>query len=97
MGVSDSPKFAVGDHDVLFVEHNGQQFVPLVGIMNGRFHITRDAQTGRDMLATNPIDKVTGSEEIGKKAGAPNTVVPPISVTDFKASIQARLRQQNVP
>lgn len=97
MGVSDSPKFVVGDQDLLFVEHNGQQFVPLVGIMNGRFHITRDAQTGRDMLATSRCDKVTDLDEIGKETGARNTAGPAISVADFKAAIQSRLRTKNIP
>ena len=37
MEVTDAPKFKVGDRDVLFVENNGTQFVPLVGIMHGRY------------------------------------------------------------
>ncbi|MEY2525432.1 MAG: hypothetical protein QOE73_203, partial [Verrucomicrobiota bacterium] len=37
MEVADSPKFKVGDRDIIFVENNGSQFVPLVGIMHGRF------------------------------------------------------------
>jgi hypothetical protein len=32
MEVTDAPKFNVGDRDILFVENNGSQFVPLVGI-----------------------------------------------------------------
>src|SRR5437868_14198968 len=35
MEVSDAPKFKVGDRDILFVENNGTQFMPLVGIMHG--------------------------------------------------------------
>ena len=30
MQVTDAPKFQVGDHDLLFVENNGRQFIPLV-------------------------------------------------------------------
>src|SRR5437667_6598992 len=30
MEVTCAPKFQVGDKQILFVEHNGQQFVPLV-------------------------------------------------------------------
>ena len=37
MEVSDAPKFKTGDRDFLFVEHNGQQFIPLVGIMHWTF------------------------------------------------------------
>ncbi|MEP7015816.1 MAG: hypothetical protein ABI925_10285 [Verrucomicrobiota bacterium] len=57
MGVTDAPKFAVGDRDILFVEHNGTQFIPLVGIMFGRFHVQRD-QAGRESVMTNEGDTV---------------------------------------
>src|SRR5437588_4267755 len=46
MEVTCAPKFQVGDKQILFVEHNGQQFVPLVGIMHGQLRIERDQQTG---------------------------------------------------
>ena len=39
MEVADAPRFKVGDRDILFVENNGTQFIPLVGIMHGRFHV----------------------------------------------------------
>src|ERR1044072_8926616 len=50
MEVSDAPRFKVGDRDILFVEHNGTQFVPLVGIMHGRFHVQTDA-AGHEVVA----------------------------------------------
>jgi hypothetical protein len=50
--IADAPRFAVGNRDVLFVEHNGSQFIPLVGIMHGRFHVKRD-QFGRESVTTN--------------------------------------------
>lgn len=50
--IADAPKFKVGDRDILFVEHNGSQFIPLVGIMHGRFHVKRD-QTGHESVETN--------------------------------------------
>ena len=46
MEVSDSPKFKVGDRDIVFVENNGTQFIPLVGIMHGRFSVQKDKTTG---------------------------------------------------
>ena len=39
MGIADAPEFNVGDHDILFVENNGTQAIPLVGIMHGRFKL----------------------------------------------------------
>jgi len=57
MEVSDGPKFAVGDKDILFVQNNGSQFIPLVGIMHGRFHVQHD-QSGRDSVLTNEGEEV---------------------------------------
>jgi hypothetical protein len=62
MGVTDAPKFEVGDRDVLFVQNNGSQFIPLVGIMHGRFHVQRD-QAGRESVSTNEGEAVNGLAE----------------------------------
>ena len=62
MEVSDAPKFVVGDKDVLFVQNNGSQFIPLVGIMHGRFHVQRD-RSGRDSVLTNEGEAVNDLTE----------------------------------
>lgn len=62
MGVTDAPKFEVGDRDLLFVQNNGSQFIPLVGIMYGRFHVKRD-QTGHESVLTNQGEAVNGLGE----------------------------------
>ena len=49
MEVTDAPKLRA-DHDLLFVENNGSQFVALVGIQHGRFRVQKD-QTSRDTPA----------------------------------------------
>ena len=46
--VADAPQFKRGDHDILFVENNGSQFIPLVGIMHGRYRIQQDEVTTDD-------------------------------------------------
>ena len=91
MEVSDSPKFAVGDRDILFVEQNGRQFVPLVGIMHGRFRVQREAKTGRDIVATNDGVGLSNPEELGKTANPFLRNAAAISPTDFKSAIHARL------
>lgn len=90
MEVTDAPRFKVGDRDVVFVEHNGSQFIPLVGIMHGRFRVQQDAQTGREIIATNdgsPLADVTklGSDEQAASVGTP------LTAADFKSAIQAKL------
>ena len=93
MEVSETPKFTVGDRDILFVEHNGQQFVPLVGIMHGRFRIQRETQTGRDIVATNEGDRLTDPEQLGKQANPFLHAAPALSPIDFKEAIQTRLHR----
>jgi hypothetical protein len=89
--VSDTPKFKVGDRDILFVEHNGNQFVPLVGIMHGRFHVQTGAG-GREIVTKDNgaslanVDKL-GTDERAALAG------PALSTADFKSAIRQRLSQ----
>ena len=87
--VSDTPKFKVGDRDILFVEHNGNQFVPLVGIMHGRFHVRPDSGGNEIVTKENgaPLanaDKL-GTDERGAVTG------PALSTADFKSAIRQRL------
>src|SRR6266404_14483 len=49
--VADAPRFKIGDRDILFVEHNGTQFIPLVGIMHGRFHVQPDESGLNEIIA----------------------------------------------
>jgi hypothetical protein len=93
MGVSDAPKFKVGDKDILFVENNGKQFVPLVGIMHGRFRVQRD-QSGQEVVANNEGEPVKNAAGAVRNGAA--TVEPNLSAADFKAAIKTKL-QANQP
>lgn len=86
MQVSDAPKFKVGDRDILFVENNGTQFIPLVGIMHGRFHVQKD-ETGRDVVHTNEGSPLSDITKLGKneEAASGGRV---ISAQEFKQAIQ---------
>lgn len=90
MEVTDTPKFKVGDHDILFVEHNGEQFVPLVGINYGRFHVRRDAQSRRDFVSTGENQPLADVAKLGhgeQTAAAANALSP----EQFKSAIRAEL------
>jgi hypothetical protein len=92
MEVTDAPKFKVGDRDILFVENNGTQFVPLVGIMHGRFRVKKDA-AGQDAVFTNegsPLSDVTQLGKNEKEASAGRA----ISKQEFKHVIQAKAQAQ---
>ena len=101
MEVSDTPKFKTGDRDILFVEHNGQQFVPLVGIMHGRYRVKHDNASGRDVVLTDQGRALSDVNQLGRdehsaaSAAAPNNAaaVQPeaLAPSDFKAAIKAKL------
>ena len=90
MMIDGAPVFNVGDEDILFVENNGSQVVPLVGLMHGRFHVRKDA-SGRETVTTNgdqPLGDVSrlGHEETGAATAAA------LSPSAFKSAIQGRLQ-----
>jgi hypothetical protein len=93
MEVTDAPKFKVGDHDLLFVENNGSQFIPLVGIMHGRFRIEKD-QTGRETLLTGEGQPLSDVNQLGGDEEALARNKAALSLDDFKTAIKSRMRLQ---
>ncbi|MEY2556592.1 MAG: hypothetical protein QOE34_17 [Verrucomicrobiota bacterium] len=94
MEVSDTPKFKVGDRDILFVEHNNSQFVPLVGIMHGRFHVLKD-ETGHESVAKDTGAPLADLTKLGKDENAA-TSGKALSSADFKSAIRQKLSQAAV-
>jgi len=88
--VTDTPKFKIGDRDVLFVEHNGEQFVPLVGIGFGRFHVQHDARSGREFMSTGEGEPLEDVAKLGhaKQIATSDTALSP---DQFKSAIKAQL------
>src|SRR5436189_4659179 len=95
MEVSDAPKFKIGDRDILFVENNGSQFIPLVGIHHGRFRVERD-EAGREIVMTGERQPLADIEQLGKDEATIAIGRAAMSVNDFKAAIQTKLRQAQV-
>ena len=102
MEVTDSPKFKVGDRDILFVENNGSQFIPLVGIMHGRFRVQKDKATGREVVMSNAGHPVKDVAALGKdddhahgKGGTQSSAAAAteraLGSSDFKSAIRAKL------
>jgi len=89
MEVSDTPKFKVGDRDILFVENNGSQFVPLVGITNGRFRIQRDEQIGHDIVTTGEGVPLSSVAQLGTGMHGAGGVA--LSPEEFKSTIRTKL------
>jgi hypothetical protein len=94
MGISDAPEFKVGDDDILFVENNGSQVVPLVGLMHGRFHVQTDQSgqevvTGHDGRAVKNVARLGGADTA---AAAPNQTEPNLTAAQFKAAVRSKLQ-----
>lgn len=101
MEVDGVPKFKVGDETLLFVENNGTQFFPVVGVMHGYFRMETDAASGKSVVlqydgqplrATAEIDSeheramVPGG--MAKKTAAATGA--PMTISEFEAEIQKR-------
>ena len=104
MGISDAPVFKVGDRNILFVENNGTQFIPLVGIMYGRFRVQQDQQSGAEVVTTDEGHPVADVAKLGKdehghrhvtdhKHVANTESTPALSAAAFKAAIRAKLSE----
>jgi hypothetical protein len=101
MEVTDTPKFKQGDRDIVFVENNGRQFVPLVGIMHGRFRVQKDEQSGADRVATNSGKPVGDLARLGQDKSAAigghahdhgtDANARSLSAAEFKAAVRAKL------
>jgi hypothetical protein len=104
MEISDSPKFRPGDRSILFVENNGTQFIPLVGIMHGCFRVQRDSAAADAVVMTSDGEHVGDLAKLGKDAHgdrmmtdhsvvANTDATPALSVTAFKAAIRSKVSE----
>lgn len=92
--VTDAPKFKVGDRDILFVEHNGSQFIPLVGIMHGRFHVQSDGAGADEKITKDSGAAMANLAKLGQdEVAAANG--PAMSKADFKAAVRQKLAEKS--
>jgi hypothetical protein len=93
MEVTDAPRFKVDDRDILFVEHNGTQFIPLVGIMHGRFHVQLDPTGTQETMAKDNGAAVANVAKLGQDevAAASGNA---LSKAEFKAAIRQKLAEK---
>ena len=91
MMIGDAPTFEVGDDQILFVENNGSQVVPLVGLMHGQFRVRKD-ESGREMVTTNKNVPVRDVEQLGK--GAASESATALTPAAFKRSEERRVGKE---
>jgi len=91
--VTDAPRFKVGDRDILFVTHNGTQFIPLVGIMHGRFHVQRDENGATEKISKDNGATVANLAKLGQdEDGA--VIGKALSKAEFKAAIRQKVAEK---
>ncbi len=100
------PKFEAGDRVLLFVEGNGVQFCPLVGVYHGKFGVRKDDKSSRDIVFMHDGKPLRDVAEIGAGEGAQfgsnraRLSIPaerePMSLDDFKARIRSHLAKKAV-
>jgi hypothetical protein len=94
MGVADAPEFQVGDEDILFVENNGSQLIPLVGIMHGRYRVERD-NSGTEVVTDHERAPVRNVARLGRtSAMAAPAVERNLTPADFKAAVRTKLHAE---
>jgi hypothetical protein len=91
--VADAPRFKVDDRDILFVTNNGTQFIPLVGIMHGRFHVQRDETGANEKIAKDNGATVADVAKLGRDEHAAVTGTA-LSKAEFKAAIRQKIAEK---
>jgi hypothetical protein len=105
--VAEVPRFNTGDRVLLFVEGNGTQFCPLVGVFHGKFGLRFDKKAGRDIVLKHDGNPLRDVGEIGNGEGADfapkraKVSIPqntePMLVDDFKQRVRTHLAQKTAP
>jgi hypothetical protein len=90
---TDTPRFKVGDRDILFVQKNGEQFIPLVGIMHGRFRVQQDEVNAPESVAKDNGARVSDLAKLGKDEKAASSGKA-LSKSEFKAAIRQKLSEK---
>lgn len=100
MVVEGTPKFNVGDEDILFVHANGKQFCPLVALLHGRYPIKQEVNTGRRYVARGDGTPLANEQEVSQpllaagsrtrsKAQTAGSTASALTPDDFVARIKA--------
>jgi hypothetical protein len=75
------------------VEHNNEQFIPLVGIDHGHFRVQREEQTGRDIVTNSEGEAIRDLAQLGRnqEAATTNDTAEAMSPADLKSAVKRQL------
>lgn len=102
MVVDGMPAFTVGRSEILFVQNNGRQICPLVGMAHGRYRIERDSVTGLDLVTRDNGAVLTNVAQVSAsltRGTLPDTLArlggtTPLTPSGFIAEIRAERARQ---
>jgi hypothetical protein len=101
MRVEGVPLFHVGDEDILFVQNNGHQYYPLVGIMNGKYPVKHHPATAAAFIARSNGTPLYDEKDVKQEMTLPLVAQmqhpnqQPLSPTTFADKIRESYRNQN--
>jgi len=101
--VAAMPKFQPGERVVLFVEKNGENISPLIGVYHGRFSLRKDSATGRDIVFKHDGQPLFAVAELGEHRVASKTLrttqngetSKPMSHDDLITKVREQLTRSN--
>lgn len=96
--ISDMPRFARGDRDIVFAAPGRNGVSPLVRFMQGRFRIIRDERTGLDVVRQFDGTTVGSTAHV---AGVPQGAASreagvPMAPSEFASAVSAEVVRQIV-
>lgn len=92
--IEGSPRFTVGQENILFVKGNGRQIVPLVGMSHGYYQVRRDKVSGRDQVLRSNGRPLYDEKEVALpvsglgSAPAHDLAAQPLSSAEFATRIR---------
>lgn len=99
LAIAGMPQFEIGDREILFVQGNGRQFCPFVGLHHGRYRVLKDAATQRDYVARDNRVPLASTADVSlpmldpTRAAAGREATTALGPTEFLAQIRMQNEQ----
>ncbi len=92
--IEGAPRFTPGQQSILFIQGNGRQVIPLVGMRHGHYPLRRDPATGRDLVMRSGgrylynEAEVSLPENMGSLLQRRDPRAEPLTAAEFAARIR---------
>lgn len=98
LAVEGSPRFEVGQETIVFVQGNGRQIVPLVGMKHGKYDVRKNRKTGREEVLRGDGEPLFDEQQVAlptavaKAATQSSTTAQPLSPAEFAVRIRHHIK-----